>query len=375
MQGSCRNDLARMPRRSSEHWSCAMSVCSRTEQSLCFHSLGHLQEQELRDLPHLPSQVLPLWMPVSLCWIHVKSQQIPLEIQDFLNTCFPALVKSPPFWLVCVLDETRHEADAPQTTFSSARAPHAFLQAHTKVLLHLWAVLSTQDAQEEAECCRAARAGSAMEFPGTSRPGAHRHQPQRSPGLGSGPGIWALLTTTSISPGHSHTFCPASLLGIPLQCPLVLLQLTPPQKHFSAGMGNQLLSVYAVSGPWETCRHYHWTRCGVEVCWSGNKVQACRTLSHWVKPHKVLSTHPKQSASTTGSPGPTKLHRGKRDNLLHTKCIYQSPLNTTAEALPELPPSSSRPMQPQGPPKWMRGTLHIRTVSSPVCTHHQSQHS
>lgn len=99
------------------------------------------------------------------------------------------------------------------------------------------------------------------------------------------------------APGNFSRQLPASHLDIPVpSAPPLSRELpcsapqywyghplpstSPSQKHFSAGMGNKLLSVYAVSGPRQTCRHYHQTRCDVEVCLSRKKTQACRTLSH-----------------------------------------------------------------------------------------------
>lgn len=43
----------------------------------------------------------------------LEKSALPLGIQNCLNHWFLALMKSPAFLMVCVLDETRHKADVP----------------------------------------------------------------------------------------------------------------------------------------------------------------------------------------------------------------------------------------------------------------------
>lgn len=63
----------------------------RTEQRLCFRTLqargqSSLQGQELCEIClAVPSQLISGWIPVSLCWIHLKSLQISLGIRNFLS--------------------------------------------------------------------------------------------------------------------------------------------------------------------------------------------------------------------------------------------------------------------------------------------------
>lgn len=138
----------------------------------------------------------------------------------------------------------------------------------------------------------------------------------RSPGLGSGLGHLA-TSHNSRCPPASHPDIPVP--SVPGNSSAVLhgtgtaTSSSPSQKHSSAGMGNQPLSVHAVSGPWEACRHHHWTRCGVEVL---EQAEGPGLQDPEPKPHEVPSTPPRQSARTTGSPGPANLYRDRRENLL-----------------------------------------------------------
>lgn len=58
------------------------------------------------------------------------------------------------------------------------------------------------------------------------------------------------------------------------------------------------------------------SRCEVEMGWSRTKAPAYRPKPQ-VKPCKVLSTHPRQNSSITGSSNPTKPHREKRKSVPH----------------------------------------------------------
>lgn len=232
------------------------------------HAAGAWAEQPagtgaLRDLPRCPFSA-HFWLDSckSMLDPFEKSANIPGNLE--FPKCFLALMKSRPFLMVCVLDETRHEADVPRTTFPmkwkttfpSMKGHHVHFFKHTLKSLSISGLCSAH------ERCR--RRLSVMELPTLAQP----------------------------------VELPATLLPSSPQTPAPALP--------KAGL--------------RAFRHYRWTRCDAEVCWSSKKVQACRTLTHWVKPRQVLSTHPRQSARTTGSSGLTKQHRAEK-NLLHIKHI------------------------------------------------------
>lgn len=110
---------------------------------------------------------------------------------------------------------------------------------HISVLVHLWAMLSTWEAQAEAEQSGGPRAGSSLPAPASPQTPA-----PCSPRLGSAPGTWHCSHPPSarVSPGHFCTFCPTSLQGTPLLCSQHWLSLSlpsspPSPKYSSHGMG------------------------------------------------------------------------------------------------------------------------------------------
>lgn len=143
----------------------------------------------------------------------MKSQQISLGIQNFLNKCLLALMKSPPFLMVFVLEGTRHKADIPQATLSSARASELPVLVQP---VELPALVPT-------DACPCSPQGQAQ----GQAPGHFSRQPP----------------SASISPGLSCTFCPTSFQGTPLQCSTVLVQPRTtlhffPKAFFLVGQGN-----------------------------------------------------------------------------------------------------------------------------------------
>lgn len=155
--------------------------------------------------------------PQSVLDLFEKPANIPGN-PELPNKCFLVLMKSAPFLKVSVLDEMRHEADIPHTTFLSAvHNVHFF---NTKL--------------------------SPCPSPGCACSGAlcdpcHQHPALCSP--------WPAL---SPAPGHvphaaSHLdFSAPSVLFFCTPC-FLLSSGSPSPKGFSARVGNQLFLVYAAS--------------------------------------------------------------------------------------------------------------------------------
>lgn len=189
----------------------------------------------------------------------MKSQRLSLGIQKCLNRWFLALMKSPPFILVCVLNETRHKADPHLSLgkgimgmcLNTCQGPCPSLGRP-----------STPEAQAEAEhsLCWPSQWSSC-------------HPPLWSP---QAAGTKARLRARHLGTSQGSCHLPAPHLATPVPPALPLSRghlcsapwywshptpsRSPLQEHLSATLRLEC-------APWLTCRHHH--RADVKWKWAG----------------------------------------------------------------------------------------------------------